>query len=35
MQGTTFVVLVWKYESPVLMKFHNSIWKYGVPSADS
>jgi hypothetical protein len=30
-----FVVLIWKYESPVLLKFHNSSWKYGVPYANS
>jgi hypothetical protein len=32
-QGTLFVVLIWKYESPVQQKFHNSIWKYVVPYA--
>jgi hypothetical protein len=29
------VVLILKYESPVLLKFHNSGWKYVVLFADS
>jgi hypothetical protein len=29
------VGLIWKYESPVPLKFHNPVWKYGVPYADS
>ncbi len=27
--------IIWKYESPVLFYFHNSVWKYVVPYADS
>ena len=30
-----FLVLIWKYESPVLLQFHNSAWKYVIPFTDS
>ncbi len=29
-QTKIYVVLIWKYESPVLLKFYNSVWKYVV-----
>jgi hypothetical protein len=36
MKGLTIsVVLIWKYESHVLLKFQNSIWKYVVLNANS
>jgi hypothetical protein len=29
------VLLIWKYESFVLLKLHNTVWKYVFPYADS